>query len=295
MEPKIKRGLIRVIIFFISLIIVFIASKIILQIAVQLTHFEAGFEYKILISETFTVLFVILLVYLFRRYLDRKSFISLGFDHHGKLKDMIYGGVLGFLLMGIGFIVLLLLGNLEITQITFDPIFLMVIFLGLFVAAIFEEIVFRGYMLNNLMESFNNYIALGITAVLFGLVHSFNPNFTILGLINIILGGWFFGLYYVYQKNLWFPIVLHLSWNFFQGPIFGFAVSGEEEGSDFLIQHQLEGSHLLTGGKFGFEGSIILTVLLLILIIGMHYYFRKRPQTPLSVVPEDLSPSGKLD
>jgi membrane protease YdiL (CAAX protease family) len=295
MEPKIKRAWIRVIIFFITLIIVFLASKIILQIVVHLTHFEPGFAYKVLISETFIVLFVFLLVYLFRRYLDRKSFISLGFDYHGKFREMMIGALLGFLLMAIGFIVLLSLGNLEITRINFNWLYLIIIFLGLFVAALFEEIVFRGYMLNNLMESFNRYIALGITAVLFGMVHSFNPNFTIMGLVNIIIGGWLFGLYYIHQKNLWFPILLHLSWNFFQGPIFGFAVSGEGEESQFLIEHQIEGSKILTGGKFGFEGSIILTILLIIVITGMHYIFWKKSEHPSSAESVDSTPSGKLE
>jgi CAAX protease family protein len=73
------------------------------------------------------------------------------------------------------------------------------------------------------------------------------------------------GITYVHTKNLWFPIFLHISWNYFQGPILGFEVSGMNIKS--LINHDLLGSDLITGGKFGFEGSILLSFLLVAMVI----------------------------
>lgn len=79
------------------------------------------------------------------------------------------------------------------------------------------------------------------------------------------------GISYIFTKNLWFPIALHFSWNFFQGPIFGFQVSGTN--SETLISQTINGNELLTGGQFGLEGSIIATVLcsLGILLFWMIY------------------------
>ena len=73
------------------------------------------------------------------------------------------------------------------------------------------------------------------------------------------------GVYYIHKRNLWFPVVLHLSWNYFQNPVFGFHVSGFDFGSVFDIN--IVNSTILTGGEFGFEGSIILTVLVVLSIL----------------------------
>lgn len=181
--------------------------------------------------------------------------------------------------MAIGFFLLLLMGYLKVINIDFNPRVIFVTIILLFIASLLEEITFRGYLLNNLMESVNKYIALGITAIIFGGLHSLNPNFTYLGLINLILMGIFLGIYYIHVKNLWFPIFLHLSWNYFQGPIFGFSISGKGQGIDFFIEQELHGNPLITGGNFGFEGSIILTIIIIILILVLDYNYRTKFET----------------
>jgi membrane protease YdiL (CAAX protease family) len=89
-------------------------------------------------------------------------------------------------------------------------------------------------------------------------------------MINIFLAGILLGINYIYTKNLWFAILFHLSWNFIQGPLLGYKVSGVNLPS--LLQTSMNGDLLLTGGDFGFEGSIfdlaitILTILILYLV-----------------------------
>ena len=175
--------------------------------------------------------------------------------------------------MSLGFIILLMLGYLKVNYIHFDPKVIFLSLLLLFIVAIIEEIVFRGYLLNNLMESINKYVAVAIISIIFGILHSLNPNFTFIGLLNLILFGGLLGLYYVHTKNLWFQIFFHLSWNYFQGPILGFSVSGKGHEINFLIKQQLDGNSIITGGNFGFEGSLILTVLLIISIFGFQKFF----------------------
>ena len=82
------------------------------------------------------------------------------------------------------------------------------------------------------------------------------------------------GINYIYTKNLWFGILLHFSWNFFQGPLLGFEVSGLPLQS--LLQHDIQGSELLTGGKFGFEGSLVATVLLTMAIVILAWVYEKK-------------------
>jgi membrane protease YdiL (CAAX protease family) len=104
-------------------------------------------------------------------------------------------------------------------------------------------------------------------------MHLGNPNIGILPLLNLFLAGIFLGIYTIHKNNLWFPIGAHLTWNYLQGPIFGFEVSGNKINS--LFEQKPNGHELLTGGNFGFEGSIILTLFLMISIFYMDGYFQK--------------------
>jgi hypothetical protein len=86
--------------------------------------------------------------------------------------------------------------------------------------AVVEETLFRGYVLKNFMESFNKYAALIISSGLFSSMHYFNLDFDLFSFFSLFLAGILFGISYIYTKNLWFPIALHLSWNLFQA-LFG--------------------------------------------------------------------------
>ncbi len=144
------------------------------------------------------------------------------------------------------------------------------------IVAIGEELFFRGYILSNLMESFNKWIALGASGLLFMLVHLDNPGATesLLPVLATFLGGLLFGINYIYTKNLWFGICLHFAWNFLQGPIIGYDVSGTV--SKPVLIHTLNGSTLITGGTFGYEGSIFCVALILIAIGVLTVLFRRR-------------------
>jgi len=209
----------------------------------------------------FSSLFSIILVFLFRKFVDRRSFNSIGLS----LSQFYPGGVIGLLaglfLVSTGGLVIYLMGGLQWTDVLYsNDVFLSI---GLLLLVAFsEELVFRGYMLRNLLKSFNQWLSLAISAFLFALVHLMNPGIPVVGIVNIILGGLVLGITYMNTRNLWMPVLFHFSWNFFQGPVLGFPVSGLSFKS--ILSATLSGNDLLTGGSFGFEGSIICTVLLLI-------------------------------
>jgi hypothetical protein len=151
------------------------------------------------------------------------------------------------------------------------------------IVALNEEILMRGYILNNLMDSMNKYWALLISATIFSVLHGMNPNISFLAIINIMLAGIILGSSYIFTRNLWFPISLHLFWNFFQGPVLGYSVSGMKIDSVFKVT--LLGNTTVNGGQFGFEGSIVCTVLLIpAIILTMGYYMEFFKKTEKSVV-----------
>jgi membrane protease YdiL (CAAX protease family) len=206
----------------------------------------------------------LLLTYLFRRFLDRQSFTSLGFARRrGWLQEIGLGIILGFVSMGSIFLVEWAGGWLTVGdgvwrfQALGSALLMLAGYLVFFVlAGASEEIMFRGYILQNLREWPGTILAVVISSILFGLLHGLNPNFNLLAALNIALAGAVYCYAYLITGNLWLPIAFHFSWNFFQGPVFSFPVSGMISGGLLLTQMSQAGS-VVTGGAFGPEGGLI--------------------------------------
>lgn len=125
------------------------------------------------------------------------------------------------------------------------------------IVAIGEEIIFRGVLFRWIDERFGFWWAMIVSGLIFGLVHLTNDNATLLGAIGIALeAGLLLGAAYKWSGSLWLPIGIHWAWNFAQGNIFGFAVSGNDAG-DSIIRATIDGPQWLTGGAFGAEASVI--------------------------------------
>ena len=187
----------------------------------------------------FGLLGTFVVVWLFRKYVDHKTFTSLGFNKTFLIKDILLGLAFGFVIMLIGFTCLFFTKQIIFLNIKFNPIELL-LSVGVFIfIAVSEELFLRGYILNNLLVSFNKYIALVISSLLFSLMHGANPSFSLISFISLFIAGLFFGLSYIFTKSLWFPIALHFSWNFFQGTIFGFNVSGRDTYSLIATKNNL--------------------------------------------------------
>lgn len=124
-----------------------------------------------------------------------------------------------------------------------------------------EEIMFRGVLFRWIDEKFGFAAALIVSALVFGFVHIANPGATWWSSIAIAVeAGLLLGAAYKYSGTLWLPIGIHWAWNFSQGNIFGFEVSGGDAGATLIIPY-VDGPELLTGGDFGAEASIIAVVL----------------------------------
>ena len=282
--PLIKSGWVRALLFFFTFFI-FITLFDLVGIAIVAYYSEYGFEEFIsdpeLIMENKMMLLMmvcqligtIFTVGLFQKFISREDFVSIGLNFVGFKIDFYKGLLAGTVLICSGFILLTVL-NLTLIDLTYFSFYDQIFYFFLFtIVSLNEEIAIRGYILHNLSSSFNKYVALIISSLVFMIMHLGNPNIGILPLVNLFLAGIFLGIYTIHKNNLWFPIGAHLTWNYLQGPIFGFEVSGNKINS--LFEQKPNGHELLTGGNFGFEGSIILTLFLMISIIYMDGYFQK--------------------
>lgn len=227
-----------------------------------------------LIMMLFSTLGTFLVICLFMKYVDKENFIKLGFHTKNRGKDFIIGFAIGGIIMSLGYLFLLFFKEINFQKITFDFKDLLFSIILFFLVATTEEVLLRGYILRNLMLSFNKYVALLLSSIIFAAMHLFNPNIDLFSTANIFLAGLLLGISYINTKNLWFSIALHFSWNFFQ-TIFGFNVSGQDFYS--LIEFKTQENNTLNGGDFGFEGSILSVFFMLIVIIGIGFYYNRKP------------------
>lgn len=247
-------------------------------------NFQKTSEQHIIIS-FFTLLGTFLVIWLFMKYLDKERFMKVGFETKNRLNEFLVGIGIGAFIMTAGYLLLLFLGEINFERVIFDFKEIIISIFLFMIVAVMEELLFRGYILKNLMISFNKYVALIVSSILFALMHGFNPNIDLFGMTNIFFAGILLGISYIHTKNLWFPIALHLSWNLFQ-TILGFNVSGQKTYS--LIEFGITENNLLNGGKFGFEGSILSLISMLITIVCIEIYYRrqKAATTPQEVYAE---------
>lgn len=212
----------------------------------------------------FPSLVSIVLVLLISRSWNNWNSAELGFKNNQQVKLFSYGSLLAIVLLLIGTLILYLADSVKLFS-SNTPLSNIIAPLFVFVVvAIGEEMIFRGYVLNNLLYSFDKRIALIISGVVFALFHSMNPSVSWISILNIFAGGILLGAIYLYRKNIWMPIGFHFAWNFVQGPILGFPVSGLNFPS--LFSQTTSGSQIFHGGAFGFEGSVIQ---FLVCILGM--------------------------
>lgn len=186
-------------------------------------------------------------------------------------KNLLLGTLIGVALQSLTIFVIYLGGGFTIVSV--NPVSFIIIPLTIaFTVAIFEEILIRGIIFRIMEEKLGSYIALLISAVLFGALHLVNPGSSLLsGLCVAVEAGLLLGAAYIYSRNLWFPIAIHFAWNFMQSGIFGAITSGTEKTSS-LLTTKIEGAVIITGGEFGPEGTLqatifcsIVTVILMVL------------------------------
>lgn len=276
MEPRIKSGWLRALLFMpVWLIIMGIVQSIgvvgiMIASGVDMTDptgAEAIFENisfddpMMLLLTAFGILGSFLSLWFMMAVVNRQPLTSIGLSTENRGKEMLVG--LGAALAFIGgiFLILWLIGAVNVTGfVGFKP-GVFIVSMMLFLAAFDEELIFRGYILNNMMDATENrWIALAGSSVLFALLHAGNPAVfsTFVPMSELFAAGFILGISYTFTKNLWFPTFFHFGWNFFQG-LFGFEISGLDVDSWKMIAHENTGNvpDIVSGGAFGIEGSVI--------------------------------------
>ena len=113
-----------------------------------------------------------------------------------------------------------------------------------------------------------------LSSLIFALMHLGNPNVSVMAVLGLIAAGFFLAFGYLRTRHLWLPIGLHIGWNFFEGTVFGFQVSGLDIYR--LIEQTVQGPQIFTGGEFGPEAGLILIPGLALGVALIYFYSRIR-------------------
>ncbi|WP_434794757.1 hypothetical protein TPDSL_19470 [Terrisporobacter petrolearius] len=230
--------------------------------------------------------FISILVFVRVKYIEKRSISTLGFSKDSWLKKYIKGFIIGLVMMVIVVLILCLFGCVSVEKNPSQPIGIsaiggvMLILVGWIIQGGTEEIVTRGWLMNVLAARYNKVFGLILSSTIFGLMHLFNPDVNYVAVINIILVGLFYGIYVTKTNDLWAVCGMHSAWNFAQGNIFGFEVSGLNVGVSSIVDLNLVGSDTISGGTFGPEAGLIATFVLIssiaiVFILDKKGYFTK--------------------
>jgi membrane protease YdiL (CAAX protease family) len=278
-EPRLRAGW-RLVLHTLLVIILSILIGIVIFIPIGLLNISFSSPVALIANEL-TMLFAITgATFLARQFLDRRSISSLGLQPGFRAAiDILVGIVIAFFLMGLVFGIEVAMGwtkidgfawQFETTSNVLGGIGIwLVIFL---IVGWQEELLSRGYHLQTLESGLNLFWAVLLSSSIFGALHIFNPGATWISTLGILLAGLFLALPFILTRQLWLSIGLHIGWNFFEGVVFGFPVSGLD--TFRLLRQTVSGPELWTGGAFGPEAGLIIIPALLVGSLLIFIYAR---------------------
>ncbi|MCH7495206.1 MAG: CPBP family intramembrane metalloprotease [Candidatus Marinimicrobia bacterium] len=231
---------------------------------------EGGFHSPIMIVQYIILTSVFMLsAFIVLKWIDKRPFKTLGlWFSPGWFKEFSIGLGIGFGLLTTLFLIFWLTGLVEVTAGArgIELGITLLSFLILFaLAGLLDELMLRGYLFQAFIEGSNALVAVVVLSLIFSIMHMFNPNFSAGGALNIFLAGVMLSVAYIKTRSLWLPTGLHMAWNWTQGPLWGMNVSGIDIQNSFMVSVP-QGPELLSGGEFGAEGSLISSVVIILVI-----------------------------
>jgi membrane protease YdiL (CAAX protease family) len=215
----------------------------------------------------------ILIFFTWVRFIEKRKVSTMGLYCRARLKKYMMGFLLGIITISAITLAMAALGAVQMKAESLQiqgidllaGVFIMLG--GWIVQSASEEIAIRGWLLPVVGAKYNGLVGILATSVTFGAIHLFNPNATALSTINLVLSGIFFAMYAIFEGSIWGVSGYHCAWNWAMANIYGFSVSGFEPVGGTVISFKITGPDTITGGYFGPEGGMMLSVFLCIGIV----------------------------
>lgn len=237
------------------------------------------------ITQMASIISLILTLFIILKFIEKKSLRDFGIAPlRFGWKQILWGMLFGAVSISVIAFVLKKSGNIYFSNALLSPQFTKSALLGILlfiIVAINEEVMCRGYIYNTLNQMGRPWLSACISSGIFAALHLTNPNVSLFAVLNIFLVGILFCYMVMKTNNLWMAIGFHFTWNYFQGNVFGFPVSGLT-GMQSLYEISYIKENIFTGGFFGPEAGILASIVLVI-NIGLVWLFFTKPNTKSKV------------
>ena len=222
----------------------------------------------LIIGSLFATAGMIVTVIVFCRLLEKRSFRSMGL-FRPFAKEYAIGAGLGLLLFGLYLVFSIALGRLSFLGVSprFNLPLVLCLLVGYLVQGFSEEILCRGYFMTSLCRTLPLPVALVVSSLFFSLLHVGNPGVNFLALLNIFLFGILMGIYVIRRGSLWGACAIHSLWNFAEGVLTDFSVSGLTMPASVFSFGTEGASSFIVGGAFGPEGGFAVTFVLTLFVV----------------------------
>jgi hypothetical protein len=208
--------------------------------------------------------------------------------------ELVIGLVIGIVSISVVFALLVLTGQAHVESWTPRFAFSQLIYVFIYISVGFaEEIYTRGFVMSVLRQTKSKLVVVIVSSVLFALMHSANPGIGLLPYINLALFGVFTAYIYIRSGNIWMCIGYHITWNYFQGYVFGFKVSGTN--SQGMLTTVFPKNSILNGGAFGPEGGLFVTIVILLGILFVKLYYKNSQFDFMAVDLKAVTPESLHD
>ena len=276
-EGEVRSGWKILILFLVEYILLFIMANIIGSLVVISRSIRENIYIILMFSQEIVLILTPILSWkvLFKKDL---SLIGLKDLNKKEVKNLILGSVMGIAAITLPFILIIISKSGVLVNSLLEPRFslsLVVYFILFIFVGFAEELLSRGYIIGAMEVSSNNKLfAVMVSAVIFSLMHYGNNGFSLIPFLNIFLVGILFGVMYVKTKSIWLSTGFHITWNFFQGCIYGMPVSGIT--TPKLYEMTFVGNSILNGGTFGPEGGLIVTMVIILMLVSLIFLIKNK-------------------
>lgn len=218
-----------------------------------------------IIVNLLATLMMIIVVFVFCRFIQKRPLRTLGFKKEGIVKEYVIGIVTGFLVFSAAVLLCVVTGALRLHGLssTFSVGIFLLYVAGFMIQGMAEEVLCRGYFMVSMARRYPIVFAILANALLFALLHLLNSGITVLAFFNLVLFGVFASLYFLRRGSIWGIGAFHSVWNLVQGNFYGILVSGIETQSSVLRSEMVTGKEIWNGGAFGLEGGLGVTIVYL--------------------------------
>ena len=240
----------------------------------------------ILRYSSFAGIWIIAILYMWFTKKNRPILKTLGKSASGNtLKNFLFGIGIGFGLNGVCILAAWLHKDIALHFDTFQPGYLLLIFIAVFIQSSAEELLCRGFLYQRLMRSYKKpAVAIIGNALLFALLHLANAGVTALSILNILAVGILFSFVVYYMDSLWCAMAIHAAWNFTQNIIFGLPNSGMISSySVFQLDAESASNSFAYDVGFGIEGTLFASILIILACIGIYAWGRKHGKKPRNI------------